>query len=232
MDENTKPLVDSIKACESQIETALVDLEMQEKPEPALEVYLAVKSKLDALEPQAEHPEYPAHQSVLAYCLMRTANILRQLDRGTEAAKLTELEIAAARHSGDQVTLGRSLMSHGMTTILAGEIESGVTMIDEALTCFEYGESYDHIQGRGWLWILWADLSNAGLLKAEPEDVKHAANQAIALLLPIENWPGVARAYAARAAAYAALGDPDAADADREKQALYAQMPQENGLEN
>jgi hypothetical protein len=38
-----------------------------------------------------------------------------------------------------------------------------------------------------------ADLVNAELLAAPPEQVIEAANQALEILLPIENWPGVAR---------------------------------------
>ncbi len=46
-------------------------------------------------------------------------------------------------------------------------------------------------------------------------------NRAQHLLLPLKNWPGVARAYAARAQANKALGNFAAAGADSIEQARY-----------
>jgi len=134
---------------------------------------------------------------------------------------LSKREITAARLSGDGITLARSLMSHGTNSIVGGEVKGGLDQIDEARVLFEGGDSYDHRQGLGWCWILLADIANAGLVAKEPVEVIAMADQALAILTPIENWPGVARAYAARASAYEKLGDITAAAADRESQKLY-----------
>jgi len=42
--------------------------------------------------------------------------------------------------------------------------------------------------------------------------------RALDILLPIENWPGVARAYAARATVYEKLGNEPLSSKDRQKQ--------------
>jgi hypothetical protein len=43
----------------------------------------------------------------------------------------------------------------------------------------------------------------------------------LAILSPLENWPGIARAYAARAQAYENIGDETTAAADRQEQGYY-----------
>ena len=210
-----------IKQCEDQIEEALWSLEVPGETEKALEAYRAEEVKLMELIIRPGEPAYPDQQRVLSYCLMRQGNILRQIGQPQEALGLSEREIVAARLSGDSITLARSLMSHGTNSIVGGEVKPGLAQIEEARALFEGGDSYDHQQGLGWCWILLADIANAGLIAKEPAEVIAMANQALAILMPIENWPGVARAYAARAHAYEKLGDNTAAAADRESRKLY-----------
>jgi len=66
---------------------------------------------------------------------------------------------------------------------------------------FEQSASADYRQGLGWYWILQADLAPIGITQKKPAAVMAFADTALQLLLPIKNWPGVARAYAARAQA-------------------------------
>ncbi len=211
-------LSEKIKEIENQIEAALWASEVHDELESALEVYREVEAKLVALEITTENPAYAEQQRVLSYCLMRQGNILRQMEKPQEALVLGEREIAAARLSGDEITLARSLMSNGTNFIVSGEISQGLGLIDEARRLFERGDSYDHKQGLGWYWVLQADLANAGLMKTEPADVIEIATRALEILKPIENWPGVARAYAARAKAHEKLGDDDEAAKDRQEQ--------------
>ena len=70
-------------------------------------------------------------------------------------------------------------------------------------------------------WILQADLANAGIIKKDPIEVLVIADRALAILKPIENWPGVARAYAARLKPHEQLGDDEKAAEDRKKQEYY-----------
>jgi tetratricopeptide (TPR) repeat protein len=220
-----------IKEIEAQIEAALWDSEVREELEKALHAYRDAEGKLEALGVKPDSPAYPDQQRVLSYCLMRQGNILRQLGKPQEALTLGESEIAAARASGDEITLGRSLMSNGTNLIVAGKMDEGFKLLDGARQVFEKGDSYNHKQGLGWYWILQADLTNAGLVEKEPAEVVEIATRALEYLAPIENWLGVARAYAARATARAKLGDVEGGEKDRQEQILYESKiePGDNG---
>jgi tetratricopeptide (TPR) repeat protein len=213
-------IVETIKEIEKQIEKALWELEVHDELGKALEVYQGAEAKLEGLEITAENPAYKEQQRVLSYCLMRQGNILRQMEKPQEALALGEWEITAARASGDEITLARSLMSTGTNLIVNGDIERGLTLLDEAREIFERGDSYDHKQGLGWYWILQADLANTGLVKKGPDEVIEIATRTLAILNTIENWPGVARGYAARAKAYEMLGNEAEAAKDRQDQIL------------
>ena len=217
MDDKTK----EIKEIENQIEEALWSLEVHDEIEKALEIYLAAETKLGALDLTPEEPEYHEYQRVLAYCLMRQGNLLRQKGKPEEALALSEREIVAARASKDDITLARSLMSSGTNRIVTGEAGKGLALIEEAREIFERGDSYDHLQGSGWYWILQADLANAGIIERELAEVLEIADQALTILKPIKNWPGVARAYAARATAHKQMGNEEAAVLDRKEQEYY-----------
>jgi tetratricopeptide (TPR) repeat protein len=210
-----------IKSIENQIEEALWDLEVHNELEKALEAYQDAELKLTALALPLDNPAYAEQQRVLAYCLMRQSNLLRQMDKSEEAFALSEREINAARLSGDEITLARSLMSNGANYIVARDLEKGLKLLEEARELFESGDSYDHRQGLGWYWILQADLVNAGIVEKKPSEVIEIADRALEILKPIENWPGVARAYAARAEAHERLGNEDAAAKDRKEQKDY-----------
>jgi len=206
---------------ENRIEEALHSLEMREDIEQALTVYRSAGSELIALELSPEDPNYPEQQRVLAYCLLRQGNILRQLGEAEAAMAVSEREIAAARASQDEIMLARSLMSNGTNRIVTGEVDLGFSLLDEARVLFEHGESYDHRQGLGWYWILQADLANAGLIESETSEVVNCADRALEILKPIENWPGVARAYAARAKANENMGNKTEAEKDYQEQEYY-----------
>jgi tetratricopeptide (TPR) repeat protein len=215
----------TIKRCEERIEEALQSLEMAGELEPALAVYRTVEAELSGMDVPPKHPANSEQQRILAYCLMRQGNILRQIGEAEKALELGEQELAAARASGDDLTLARSLMSNGTNLLVSGETERGLVMIAESRPLFERVESYDYRQGLGWYWVLQADLANAGLVERQSSETIEAAEQALEILLPIENWPGVARAYAARAQVYERMGDGTAAAADREEQRRYADKP-------
>ena len=225
-----RELSEQIQEIEQLIEKALWDLELHEKLEQALAVYLDAENKLKDLALTADHPLYREKQRVFAYCLMRQGNLLRQMEKPQEAQALGEREIAAARASGDEITLARSLMSNGTNLIVTGELKRGLLLIDEARDLFERAESVDHRQGLGWYWILQADLANAGLVERDPHEVIEIADHALVSLEPIENWPGVARAYAARAKAHERLGNVEQAARDRQLEADYEGRiePEEN----
>ncbi len=202
----------------NQIEKALWELELHEELEKALEIYRDAEADMEKLGISADHPAYAEAQRVLSYCLMRQGNILRQMEKPQQALEISAREIIAARESGDEITLARSLMSNGVNLIVTGGKERGVEMVSEAQLLLKKGDSFDHRLGLGWSWILQADLANARLVDHEPAEVIEMATRALDILVIIENWPGVARAYAARATVYEKLGNEEAALKDREEQ--------------
>ena len=216
--------ISAIQQYEDRIENTLWSYEVKGQLEDGLNEYRAVETDLAALTISSDQVEYPECQRVLAYCLMRQGNILRQMGQTLEALELGEREVAAAQASGDELTLARSLVSNGTNLIVGGEVDDGLSLVDEARSLFEAGDSDDFKQGLGWYWILQADLANAGLVDIQATEVIQAADQALAILSPLENWPGIARAYAARARAYERIGDDAAAAADRQAQQQYEDM--------
>lgn len=216
-----KDTFEKIKHIENQIERALKDFELHDDLTKALNNYQEAELELLGLQLAKGKPQYAEQQRVLSYCLMRQGNILRQMEKPDEARTMSEREIAAARASSDPITLARSLMSHGTNLIVTGSLEPGLKELDEARQLFEQGQSYDHRQGLGWYWILQADLANAGLVQNKPTEVIEIATRAMEILLPIENWPGVARAYEACAKAHEKLGNKEAAQEDRQQQGTF-----------
>jgi tetratricopeptide (TPR) repeat protein len=213
--------ISAIQQYEDRIENALWSYEVKGQLEDGLNEYRAVETDLAALSISSDQAAYSECQRVLAYCLMRQGNIHRRMGQTSEALELGEREITAAQASGDELTLARSLMSNGTNLIVGGEVERGLSMVEEARSLFEAGESDDFKQGLGWYWILQADLANAGLVDIQATEVIQDADQALAILSPLENWPGIARAYAARAQAYENIGDETTAAADRQEQGYY-----------
>lgn len=86
-----------IKQIEDQIEDALWTFETAGENSQALSAYQAAETRLEALGISAGEANYTEHQRVLAYCLMRQGNILRQSGQEQEAMALSEREVAAAR---------------------------------------------------------------------------------------------------------------------------------------
>ena len=211
-------LSQKLKEIENQIERALWDLELHDELNKALEVYRGAEAKLEVLGITIDNPAYREQQRVLSYCLMRQGNILRQREKPEEALVLSERELTTAHNSGDEITLARSLMSIGTNLIVNREIERGLKLLEEARELFERGDKPDHKQGLGWYWILQADLANANLVEIGAGEVIEIATRAVDILKPIENWPGLARSYAARAKAYERLGDEEKAGKDRQEQ--------------
>ncbi len=218
-----------LDACARSINEALETYEMQDRLDIALAVYQDVDARLESLDLTPGDPSYSLQQSVLAFCLMRIANILRQQGKDQDAAQLSLREIAAARASQDDLTLGRSLMSYSIACYKAQDIEQGSQYMDEARQAFSQSDAYEYQQGLGWTWIIAADLINAGLLPGGPAEILPAATRALDILLPLDNYPGIARAYAVRAKAYTKLGRTDESASDQQNQAKFEQLTREHG---
>jgi len=210
-----------IEEAEALIDSALNDLEKQQKLEEALERYQAVVAALETLETEPGGRDHAERNRVLAYGYLRMGNVLRQLGRRDEALRAGESELYYARGSGDDLTLARTYMNFGATLLASGEAERGLTLIERSKPLFEGGDGFDYKQGLGWYWILQTELALAGLKPLEPKDQLAAADRALEILMPIENWAGVARAYELRARVHQSQGSEAAAAADLERQAEY-----------
>ena len=214
-------IAEQLKEAEERIDSALWKLEKQDKLAEALEMYQAVAVELESLEVEAQSTDYHEQQRVLAYAYLRIGNVLRQMGRSDGALKAGERELGCARESGDDVTYARTLMNFGTTLLTGGQVEKGLTYIEQSRPIFEKGDSFDHKQGLGWYWILQAELGLAGLVEAEPQGLLDFLDTALEILEPIENWAGVARAYGLRAKVHEAQGRTDMAAANRKLQAEY-----------
>lgn len=213
--------VAEIKEIEKMIEEALWKQEVNEEIEEALGAYQEAETKLREIVVTNDSPAYLEKHRVLAFCLMRQSNLLRQMGKAEEALILGDREVAAAKASKDDIALTRSLMSNGTNLIITGDVKDGLEMLEKARELFEGGDSYNHQQGLGWYWILQADLANAKIVKKTLAEIIDYADRAMKILMPIENWPGVARAYSARAEAHLLMGNEDVAAKDKEKQKYF-----------
>lgn len=217
-------MLSTIQQLEAEIEATLETDEQNERFDQALDKYRQVEAKLLALGLRPGEPDYQAQQGVLAYCLMRQANLLRISGQKADALTLSQRGIAAARASGDNLALARGLLNLGATQIASGDLDAGLELLEESRALFAGSDQPDYRQGLGWYWILRADLINLGYLPLDPGEVLASADQALAILLPLDNFPGIARAYAARSKAHTALDDQPAAEADRQAQERYEQL--------
>jgi hypothetical protein len=160
-----------------------------------------------------------------AYLYLREANALRALGRHAEAGPVAEQELSAAMASGHQLSIARAMFSLGSTCLANGETARGLKLLDDSRPMFEHHDDPEHRQGLGWWHLIQADIGNDGLAHTPPDYALQQADQALALLRPLENWPGIARAHAARAKAYDRLGDPQAASIARTAAQMAQAMP-------
>jgi hypothetical protein len=138
---------------------------------------------------------------------LREANALRALGRHAEAAPLADMELSAAMASGDHLSIARAMFSLGTTCIANGDTERGLKLLADSKPMFAHHADDDHRQGLGWWHVVMADLSNGGFSAAPPQQALADADEALSLLRPLKNWPGITRAHLARAAALERLGD-------------------------
>ena len=214
----------ALSELEKRTDAALGSLEQTGQWAEALEIYQAAGAEVEALGVKRGDPTYRAARKLRAYLYLREANALRALGRHAEASPLASQELSAAMASGHHLTIARAMFSLGSTCLANGEVERGLKLLDDARPMFEHGEDAEHRQGLGWWYIIQADIGNGGLIAAAPEQALKAADQALAILRPLENWPGVIRAHAARARAYERMGEGEAARVARAAEKMAEAM--------
>jgi hypothetical protein len=215
---------DQLAAIEQRAEAALGALEHEGRWEAALEVHRAAGAEVEALAIPRRDPAYKEARRLRAQCLLREANALRALGRHAEAGPVAERQLSAAMASGHHLSIAQAMFSLGVTCVVNGEVERGLRLLDETRPMFEHHADAEHREGLGWWYVAQADLGNTGLVAAPPERALECAQNALALLRPLNHWPGVARAHAARAAAYDRLGDTRSAAVARTAANMAAAM--------
>lgn len=205
----------ALKDLQARTDSTLEALEQDHRWAEALEMYRLAGAEVEALPIPRGDPQYKGAyreaKRVRAYLYLREANALRALGRPQEAAALGEKEVEAAWASGDMITIARSTFSLGGTCLANGELERGLKLLDDSKGMFEHGDGEDFQQGLGWWYIIQADIRNNGMVPDSPEATLALANQALEILRPLKNWPGVARAHAARAKVYDQLNNEEQA---------------------
>jgi tetratricopeptide (TPR) repeat protein len=213
-----------VRGLEQKAEETLDTLERENRWEEALGLYRLAGAEVDALdiprEDAAYADAYREAKRVRAYLYLREANALRALGRAAEAAALGDKELESAMASRDSISIARAMFSLGATCLASGRIERGLKLMDDARPMFEYRDDDDHRQGLGWWYIIQADIRNAGIVSDSPQAVLALADKALDVLRPLKNWPGLARAHAARALAFEELGDPESARLARAAQTM------------
>lgn len=200
-----------LRELEKRTDDALGSLEQDNQWAEALVVYRSAGAEVDGLGLPKDDAAYKDARRLRAYLYLREANALRALGRPAEAEPLGHLELEAALASGDSITIARAMFSLGGTYLANGEIERGLKFLDDAKPMFEHQDDFDHRQGLGWWYLIQADVSNGGLARTEARYALEMADKALAILRPLDNWPGIARAHAARAKASERLGDAETA---------------------
>jgi tetratricopeptide (TPR) repeat protein len=209
--EELTPLQRALDDLEVRTEAALGALEQEGRWAEALEVYAGAGAEVDALSIPRGDPAHKPARKLRAYLYLRQANALRALGRHAEAAPLADQELSAAMASGDHLSIARAMFSLGTTCLANGETERGLKLLADAKPMFAHHADDEHRQGLGWWHIVMADLSNGGFSDALPEQALVDADEALAILRPLKNWPGITRAHLARAAALERLGDENGA---------------------
>ena len=205
----------ALHALEERVDIALGSLEQNGRWAEALEIYHYAGAELDALGIPRADAAYRPGRKLRAYLYLREANALRALGRNDEAPPLGELELSAAMASGHRLSIAQAMFSLGSTCVATGDAARGFKLLDDSKAMFEHGSDNEHRQGLGWWYVIQADLSNANLASTSAEYALECAREALAILRPLENWPGIARAHGARAAAYERMGDKKAANVAR-----------------
>lgn len=211
-------IIELLIGVEKEMEEILHTYEQQNKYTEALQGYRVIEEKLLNLLDGCKSDEETIYAyKILAQCYLRLGNMCRSLGKPAEAYQYSEKEAEFARLSGDSVSLAQSIFSKGISHISNNQVQEGLSLLDRALGMFEKGDTFDHIQGIGWYWIIKADIANKGIISVPSEKIVEFADQALEKLLPINNWPGISRAYLARSMAYGNLGKADLAQEDLEK---------------
>ncbi len=209
--------------CEADLEAAVWEGEHAGQLDAARTIVDGVIGRLKGVGCQPDSAIYRRRQGLLAFALMRRANIFRQA-QDVSAASDADREALAAAETADDLSRGRCLLSMAATDFASGRPTDGLSHLEGARRVLRSGAGEDFQQGIGWSWLLHADVVNAGLVDDGPEQAIVSATKALGILRAIDNWAGVARSYQALAAVEEGLGNQQIAGAIREAANQYEAM--------
>jgi len=192
---------------EERIEQALWGLEVKGELEEALAEYKAAAKELESALAGGEISESEAKR-ILSYAYMRQSNAVRQTGEMDQAKALGDQSVSLGRESGSDLSLARALLNHAATLAMTRDEAFG-GILNEARQTFGKGSSDDFVQGVGWCHLLESDLIGAGIMPGGAEDIVVAAQRALDVLEPIENWQGIVRALTALQQAHEKLSNED-----------------------
>ncbi|WP_108670333.1 hypothetical protein [Peribacillus acanthi] len=208
---------------EKEMEEILHTYEQHNKFKEALQGYLEIEEKIVDFMNKSEEGKTVGYR-ILSQCYLRIGNMYRSLGNPVEANKYNLKELECASRSGDTITYAQSIFSKAINLISNKNVQEGLKFLDQSKELFTSGSTFDHIQGVGWYWIIKADLANKGIVPQPNEAIIEFSNLALEQLLPINNYPGIARAYQARSIAYNAMGETALAQEDVIKTKEYQEL--------
>ena len=207
-----------IESLEKQLGEVENELESSGELEAAYARYQDIEMELLGLDLIPGEEDFSFSKGVLATCLNLQASVLNRLGRPDEAEALRSKEVETARNAGYDVTFALNLLLNAANDLFNNEVERGMLFLEEAWLLLDGGQSAQHQNALGKYWTIYARSVNQGILEGTQDDALNAADTALNYLLPTENWEDAAHAYGIRAGIFEALGDYDAATADRNEQ--------------
>ncbi len=213
-------ILKKIKKAEETIEEALWKAVQDFDRQKELETYQQVETllvSLSGLSPEMERER----DRVLAYCLLRIDDTLIRLGAMDNDAALerTREALETAERSEDQTQIARCALAYGTRLLNAERLPEAEEQFSRViLMAEEHPDNEDIQQVLGWAFLVRAHIL---LGKSLYDQAIHVLKEAIAVLAPIKNYAGLARANKLMAQTYTSLGDKPSADECRARAKEY-----------
>jgi len=218
-DESAKRL--EIEHAEAMIESAMWENKDKDDHQAELDAYNSARKILENLSGLTPTLEKERNR-VLSYCLLRTDEVLMRMDNENETLERVSGALKLAENSGDDVQIARCYLALGIRLLNQGQIAEAEKNWRKV---FELAEGFDDNDDMQQV-LAWTLLARAHVVNA-----KSLYNQALAILVQaegilirIKNYAGLAAVHNLYAQVYAALGEPDKAEASRKYAAEYREL--------
>jgi tetratricopeptide (TPR) repeat protein len=207
----------TINKYETQIYQIGEELKRSGRISEALSSLQEIERQLEQMDILPVGEPYRERERVMAICLNRQADELRNLIRFKEAGDVSERELIRARQSGHLITLANALLSDGNSKLMNNDFINGEHAIEEAQRLFESGDTRAHIHGLGRYWLFRAKVILDGELRHPTSEALTAADNAVNSFLRIDDCSYSSKAILLRAKAQRLLGETELAALDIQK---------------